>query len=182
MSKQVRLRRGTTAQHATFTGAQGEITFDTDKNCLVVHDGVTPGGKPLSPLGFVSGQGVLATIPPAALVGGVENFISGLTEAYDDWAALNASTGIFTVPTSGLYFVEVFVAFTSASATTCSIHLRNGALDLAYDFASKGPGDVTARFGTMIKLSVSQQLRLLAAAGGAGDEVGEGYWKIHRIG
>ena len=47
MSKQVRLRRGTTAQYATFTGAQGEITFDTNKNCLVVHDGVTPGGKPL---------------------------------------------------------------------------------------------------------------------------------------
>ena len=51
MSKQVQLRRGTTAQHSTFTGAQGEITFDTEKDCLVVHDGITPGGKPVS--GFV---------------------------------------------------------------------------------------------------------------------------------
>ena len=45
MSKQVRLRRGTTAQHATFTGADGEITFDTDKKCVVTHDGITPGGR-----------------------------------------------------------------------------------------------------------------------------------------
>ena len=47
MSKQVRLRRGTTAHHATFTGADGEGTFDTDKKCLVVRDGVTPGGTPV---------------------------------------------------------------------------------------------------------------------------------------
>jgi hypothetical protein len=47
MPKQVRLRRGTTAQHATFTGADGEVTFDSTKKALVLHDGVTPGGKPL---------------------------------------------------------------------------------------------------------------------------------------
>lgn len=47
MPKQVRMRRGTTAQHATFTGADGEVTFDTTKKVLVLHDGVTPGGKPL---------------------------------------------------------------------------------------------------------------------------------------
>lgn len=47
MPKQVRLRRGTTTQHATFTGADGEITFDTTKKRLVLHDGVTPGGLPL---------------------------------------------------------------------------------------------------------------------------------------
>ena len=51
MPKQVRLRRGTTAQHATFTGADGEVTCDTTKKVLVVHDGVTPGGKPIE--GFV---------------------------------------------------------------------------------------------------------------------------------
>jgi len=46
MSKQVRFRRGTTAQHATFTGALGEVTVDTDKNVTVVHDGTTTGGIP----------------------------------------------------------------------------------------------------------------------------------------
>ena len=47
MSKKVQLRRGTTVQHDTFTGADGEVTVDTTKNTLVVHDGVTAGGHPL---------------------------------------------------------------------------------------------------------------------------------------
>jgi hypothetical protein len=51
MPKQVRLRRGTTAQHTTFVGADGEVTFDTTKKVLVLHDGITPGGKPIE--GFV---------------------------------------------------------------------------------------------------------------------------------
>lgn len=46
MATQVQLRRGTTAQHASFTGAVGEITVDTDKKVTVVHDGVTAGGFP----------------------------------------------------------------------------------------------------------------------------------------
>ncbi len=51
MPKQVRIRRGTTAQHTTFVGADGEVTFDTTKKVLVVHDGVTAGGQPVD--GFV---------------------------------------------------------------------------------------------------------------------------------
>jgi len=44
MTKQVQLRRGTTPEHATFTGAVGEATVDTDLDVIVVHDGVTVGG------------------------------------------------------------------------------------------------------------------------------------------
>lgn len=44
---EVKLRRGTTAQHSTFTGAEGEVTVDTDKDTLVVHDGTTAGGHEL---------------------------------------------------------------------------------------------------------------------------------------
>jgi hypothetical protein len=47
MVTQVQFRRGTTAQHASFTGANGEITIDTDKETAVVHDGTTAGGFPL---------------------------------------------------------------------------------------------------------------------------------------
>jgi len=47
MSIEFKLRRGTTAQHSTFTGAEGEVTVDTTKDTLVVHNGVTPGGNPL---------------------------------------------------------------------------------------------------------------------------------------
>lgn len=48
MAKQVIYRRGTTAEHATFTGANGEITVDTVKHVVVVHDGVTAGGWPVA--------------------------------------------------------------------------------------------------------------------------------------
>ena len=48
MPTQIQWRRGTTAQTASFTGATGEVTVDTTKKTLVVHDGVTPGGFPLS--------------------------------------------------------------------------------------------------------------------------------------
>ena len=41
-------RRGTTTAHSTFTGLAGELTVDTTKNTVVVHDGSTAGGIPLS--------------------------------------------------------------------------------------------------------------------------------------
>lgn len=44
---QVQRRRGTTTQHSTFTGAEGELTVDTTKDTVVVHDGSTAGGFPL---------------------------------------------------------------------------------------------------------------------------------------
>jgi len=48
MSKQVKLRRGTTSEHASFTGALGEVTVDTTKDVAIVHDGVTAGGVPMA--------------------------------------------------------------------------------------------------------------------------------------
>lgn len=47
MATALQLRRGTTAQHSTFTGAAGEVTVDTDKDTVVVHDGLKAGGFPL---------------------------------------------------------------------------------------------------------------------------------------
>jgi len=47
MATQVQRRRGTTAEHSTFTGAVGETTVDTSKDTVVVHDGATQGGFPL---------------------------------------------------------------------------------------------------------------------------------------
>ena len=47
MAKKLQLRRGTTSQHSSFTGAVGEVTVDTDKKTVVVHDGSTAGGTPL---------------------------------------------------------------------------------------------------------------------------------------
>lgn len=48
MSFAFQRRRGTTAQHASFTGLNAELTVDTDKKTVVVHDGSTAGGTPLA--------------------------------------------------------------------------------------------------------------------------------------
>ena len=48
MANRLQLRQGTTTEHNTFTGAVGEVTVDTDKDVLVVHDGVTAGGFPVA--------------------------------------------------------------------------------------------------------------------------------------
>ena len=47
MAKLLKLRRGTTTQHASFTGAEGELTIDTTKDTAVVHDGSTQSGHTL---------------------------------------------------------------------------------------------------------------------------------------
>lgn len=47
MSTQVQFRRGTSAETATFIGANGEVTVDTVKHTCVVHDAVQAGGYPL---------------------------------------------------------------------------------------------------------------------------------------
>lgn len=52
-SSPVQQFRGTTAQHATYTGLPGELTVDTDKHVVVVHDGLTAGGHPTVPDKFL---------------------------------------------------------------------------------------------------------------------------------
>ena len=48
MAKRVQRRRGTTAEHVTFIGVDGETTVDTSKDTVVVHDGAAAGGFPLA--------------------------------------------------------------------------------------------------------------------------------------
>ena len=45
MATQVQFRRGTTTQNNAFTGANGEISVDTDIRTLRLHDGTTGGGS-----------------------------------------------------------------------------------------------------------------------------------------
>jgi hypothetical protein len=59
MADQIQLRGGTTAEHSTFTGAAREVTVDTDKDTLVVHDGATAGGKPLLNEADLKGKNLL---------------------------------------------------------------------------------------------------------------------------
>ena len=47
MATQVQFRRGTTAEHSGFKGADGEVTVDTSLKTVVLHDALTNGGFPV---------------------------------------------------------------------------------------------------------------------------------------
>lgn len=62
----VQLRRGTAAQVAVFTGAEGELTPDMTNHRTVLHDGLTVGGFPQASEAYV-------TAAIAALAAGTAN-------------------------------------------------------------------------------------------------------------
>ena len=112
MAKQLKLRRGTTSQHSSFTGAEGEVTVDTDKDTLVVHDGSTAGGRPLARAdGDITGNAATATTATTAtnITATANNstnetvypvFVDGATGSQgietDTGLTYNPSTGVVT--------------------------------------------------------------------------------------
>ena len=85
MARQIQLRRGTTAEHSTFTGAVGEVTVDTDKDTVVVHDGSTAGGHPLATsladLGVTASTAELNTLDGITATVTELNYVDGVTSA-----------------------------------------------------------------------------------------------------
>jgi len=51
----IQLRRGTAVEHGSFTGLAGEITVNTTRNSIHVHDGSTAGGTELATKSSVDG-------------------------------------------------------------------------------------------------------------------------------
>jgi len=109
MSTQIQRRRGTTSEHSSFTGAAGEITIDSTKNTVVVHDGSTQGGIPLAKeSALASSVGALTDVTISSVGAGeilkysgsewVNNTLAEAgIQAYDaDTAKLDATTANFT--------------------------------------------------------------------------------------
>ena len=66
MSNQLQLRRGSALPTALFTGAVGEVTYNTDTKELVTHDGSTVGGFPIATkngLAASSGASLVGYLP-----------------------------------------------------------------------------------------------------------------------
>ena len=96
MAKLLKLRRGTTSQHGSFTGAEGEVTVDTDKETLVVHDGSTAGGHPVAAedLANVSSSTIAGRLSNDSLA--TSKLASGALPTDVTVASANLGTGIVT--------------------------------------------------------------------------------------
>ena len=105
MAKLLKLRRGTTTEHNSFTGAAGEVTVNTTTNGLVVHDGTTQGGHP----SLGANSPALTGTPTAPTAGSGTNTTQIATTAFVTAALPDISgkaniasptfTGTVTIPT-----------------------------------------------------------------------------------
>ena len=95
MAKLLKLRRGTTSQHGSFTGAEGEVTVDTDKETLVVHDGSTAGGHAVA-------AEDMANVSSASIVGRLGTGSIANAKLTDDSIA-EVKLDISNAPTDGKF-------------------------------------------------------------------------------
>ena len=67
MATQVQFRRGIPLQHSAFTGAVGEVTVDTEKKTVCIHDASQVGGFPLLREDFTNSNLALGSLSSCAL-------------------------------------------------------------------------------------------------------------------
>ena len=131
MATILQLRRGTTVQHSTFTGAVGEVTVDTTKDTVVVHDGTTAGGKPLATEAYVTSQLATADNTDEITEGSTNLYFTNarargavsVTDSGGDGSlSYNNSTGVFTF--TGPSASDVRAHFSASTG----ISITNGAI------------------------------------------------------
>lgn len=114
MSTKVQFRRGTTSEHSAFTGSVGEITVDTDKDVVVVHDGTTVGGWPAPSLAFTQ-----AAFDAANNAGSSTTVVAAFTQANS--AYTQANTAATNALSAGSYanaaFTQANTDYTTISTT-----------------------------------------------------------------
>jgi hypothetical protein len=133
MATILQLRRGTTTQHSSFTGAVGEVTVDTTKDTVVVHDGTTAGGFPLAKESAISGFIDLSDLSVTDSGGDGSLAYNNTTgvftytgpSASDVRAHFSAGTGI-TI-TTGAIAVDTSTIATQSYVTTAISNLLDGA-------------------------------------------------------
>jgi hypothetical protein len=102
MATQVKFRGGTTTEHSSFVGSDREMTVDTTKETLVVHDGSTAGGFPLARAS--SSESFTCGALTATTLAGNGSAITNLPvdpDNYADGLSWNTSTGVLTLTRTG---------------------------------------------------------------------------------
>lgn len=166
MSKRIQLRRGTTTKHNAFTGAVGEVTVDTDKKTVVVHDGTTVGGTVLAKVSevpslvpqateAVAGKAKIATTA-IAQAGTNDTDILTAKKLRD---ALNATGG---APISACRAWVSFNGKASPPVILSSLNISS--------VVKNATGDYTLNFATPLENS-NYAVSCGGATGGAGDKV-----------
>ena len=112
MSEQLQLRRGTAAQVAAFTGAQGEVVADTTNNRLVLQDGATAGGFAAAKLSEV--------ITNTRTVVNDANYTALATDRMIAYAALTAPRSL-TLPAASAFPIGTgLLVIDESGACTCA--------------------------------------------------------------
>ncbi len=167
MATILQLRRGTTVQHSSFTGAVGEVTVDTTKDTVVVHDGSTVGGFPLAKESAIADFITLTDLSVTDSGGdgslSYNNTTGVLTytgpSASDVRAHFTAGSGI-TI-TSGSIAVDTSTIATQSYVTTAINNVIDGApaaLDTLNELAAAINDD--ASYASTISTSLGNRLRV----------------------
>ena len=156
MATILQLRRGTTVQHSTFTGAVGEVTVDTTKDTVVVHDGTTAGGKPLATEAYVT-SAIQTKDNSDEITEGSTNLYFTNTRAR---AAFTASTGISI--TDGAISTSITQYNDASARGAISVTDSGGDGSLAYNnttgvitYTGPSASDVRAHFSASTGISIT---------------------------
>ena len=145
MATQVQLRRGNTSQTNAFTGAVAEITIDTDKETVVVHDGATAGGFALARESALSANSfsVIAAFNTANAAFASANISNGVDATQNNtitaaFLAANAATATDTTQNNSITaaFASANAAFLAANAANATDATQNNSITAAFATAN----------------------------------------------